>query len=146
MKREELTELGLAPEAVDKIMALHGRDVEKHKAAAQALTQNNADLTAQLSETQYTHAAENAVKGINFTSESAKKAFCAALKDASLPFENGALTGFDAFAAEYRTADPAAFATKPDGKTPVLVMPTGNTASHTLADGALRAAFGLQTK
>ena len=103
-------------------------------------------LTAQLAETQYTHAAENAVKGINFTSESAKKAFCAALKDASLPFENGALTGFDAFAAEYRTADPAAFATKPDGKTPVLVMPTGNTASHTLADGALRAAFGLQTK
>ncbi len=146
MKREELNEMGLTPEAVDTIMALHGRDVEKHKAATQALTQNNADLTEKLSETHYTYAAENAVKGMSFTSESAKRAFSTALKEAALPLENGTFTGFDAFAAAYRTADPTAFAEKPDGKTPVLVMPTGNTAPHTLADGALRAAFGLQTK
>lgn len=34
MKREDLTKLELADDVVDKIMALHGQDLEKHKAAA----------------------------------------------------------------------------------------------------------------
>ena len=34
MKREDLKEFGLSDEALDKIMALHGVDIERHKQAA----------------------------------------------------------------------------------------------------------------
>ena len=50
MKREDLKEFGLSDEALDKIMALHGVDIERHKQAA-ATQKTEADaLKAQLEE------------------------------------------------------------------------------------------------
>lgn len=55
-------------------------------------------------------------KGLKFSSKSAERAFCAALKQKALKLENGALQGFDDFLKEQREADPDAFvaqSTKP---------------------------------
>lgn len=144
MKREELSELGLRPEAVDKVMALYGRDVEKHKASARDWEKKHADdtaaLKAQLKQADYSAAASAAAKRLHFTSESARKAFFAELQAAELPLENGVLTGFDDFAQQYRAQDPTAFAAD---KEPVFVKPTGNTGVIDPPSAALRAAFGL---
>ncbi len=146
MKREELTEIGVAPELLDAVMALNGRDIEKHKAAAQRWEEkygeDTAALKAQLGDARYAHAADSAVSGLRFSSESAKKAFCAELKAASLAVENDALCGFDDFVNSYREKDPAAFAGDA-GKTPVFVRPSGGTPIHNGPRAALRAAFGL---
>ncbi|MEF9968971.1 MAG: hypothetical protein RR759_00780 [Ruthenibacterium sp.] len=147
MKREDLAELGLSAQSIDKIMALHGRDVEKNKASAQDWEQKYKDDTAalqtQLVQTQYQNAAENAVRTLKFSSESAKKAFTQALTQQKLPLAEGVMTGFDDFTAQYRQSDPAAFVSEAAAKMPVLVQPTGNTAPSTVPDSALRAAFGL---
>ncbi|MEG2930625.1 MAG: hypothetical protein RR825_02455, partial [Ruthenibacterium sp.] len=86
MKREELAELGLTAETVDKLMALHGRDVEKHKAAVQEWQQKyETDLGAlreQAAQTAYSTAAETALRGVGFSSDSAKKTFAAELRAA----------------------------------------------------------------
>lgn len=50
MKRDELTKLGLDEEAVNKIMAIHGADVEKHKQAAMESEANLKALQDQLAE------------------------------------------------------------------------------------------------
>ncbi|MEG1069942.1 MAG: hypothetical protein RSB47_03050 [Ruthenibacterium sp.] len=147
MTRENLVELGLEAQAIDKIMALHGRDVEKTKASAQDWAQKHKDDTAalqeELAQTHYQHAAENAVRALKFSSESAKKAFSQALCDQKLPLDAGALTGFDEFTAQYRASDPTAFVSESAAKMPVLVQPTGNLAPATVPNSALRAAFGL---
>lgn len=146
MKREELTELGVAPELLDPIMALNGRDIEKHKAAAQRWEEkygeDTAALKAQLGDARYTHAADRAVSALHFSSESAKKTFCAELKDAALAVEEDSLSGFDAFVSRYREKDPAAFADTA-GETPMFVRPSGGTSIHNGPRAALRAAFGL---
>lgn len=147
MKREDLTQLGLEADTVDKIMALHGRDVEKNKAAAQNWEQKHKDdtaaLQAQLTQTQYQHATENALCTLQFSSESAKKAFSQALQEAQLPLAEGKIDGLTDFTAQYRQTDPAAFIDENAAKMPVLVQPTGNVAPSTVPDSALRAAFGL---
>jgi uncharacterized protein YqgV (UPF0045/DUF77 family) len=49
MKREDLTKLGLTDDAmVDKIMALHGSDIEKHKTAAETAKASADALQVQL--------------------------------------------------------------------------------------------------
>lgn len=147
MKREELTEIGVAPELLDKIMALNGCDIEKHKTAAQhweeKYSQDTAALKAQLGDAHYARAADLAVQKLNFSSESAKKAFCAELKAAALPLENDTFQGFDAFAESYREKDPAAFA-EAAGSMPMFVRPSGGTPTHNGPRAALRAAFGLK--
>lgn len=50
MKREDLKELGLSDEALDKIMALHGADIERHKQAAASQKAEADALKAQLEE------------------------------------------------------------------------------------------------
>ena len=50
MKTEFLKELGLEQEAIDKIMAENGKDVEKHKAAAETSKTELDGLKAQLAE------------------------------------------------------------------------------------------------
>lgn len=152
MKREELAELGLAAEAVDKVMAIHGRDVEKHKSTAQEWQQKyEADtgaLREQAAEVAYEAAAQDALRGMRFSSESAKKAFAAELRAARLPVGNGALAGFDSFVEQYRAQDEAAFAATEDAKAPVIVpppvavRPTGS-AQINLREDALRRAFGI---
>ena len=46
MKRSELEALELSAEQIDKIMALHGADIETHKAATAAANKTIADLQA----------------------------------------------------------------------------------------------------
>lgn len=50
MKREELTALGITDENVDKIMAMNGRDIEKHKTAAEKAQGQVTTLTGQLAD------------------------------------------------------------------------------------------------
>jgi predicted nucleic acid-binding Zn-ribbon protein len=50
MKRDDLIKLEIAEELVDKIMALHGKSVEKHKADFAAATTELDGLKTQLSE------------------------------------------------------------------------------------------------
>ena len=50
MKREDLKEFGLSDEALDKIMALHGVDIERHKQAAASQKAEADALKAQLEE------------------------------------------------------------------------------------------------
>lgn len=50
MKREELEKLGLEKEAIDSIMALHGKDIEANKAKAAAIEAERDGLKSQLDE------------------------------------------------------------------------------------------------
>ena len=50
MKREELEKLGLEKEAIDSIMALHGRDIEANKAKISAAEAERDGLKSQLDE------------------------------------------------------------------------------------------------
>lgn len=50
MKREELTALGITDENVDKIMAMNGRDIEKHKTAAETAQGQVTTLTGQIAD------------------------------------------------------------------------------------------------
>lgn len=50
MKREELTALNVPEEAIDKIMEINGRDIEKHKAAAEVAKAKAEELSGQLGE------------------------------------------------------------------------------------------------
>ena len=48
MKKDELTALGLTDEQADKVLALNGRDIEKHKKAAEDAKAETATLQKQL--------------------------------------------------------------------------------------------------
>jgi len=50
MKREDLTKLELSDEQIDKIMALHGQDIEKHKASLSGVQTELDGLKKQLGE------------------------------------------------------------------------------------------------
>ncbi len=52
MKREDLAKLNIAGDSVDKIMALHGRDIEKHKTAVSDSEASIKALQAELLQTQ----------------------------------------------------------------------------------------------
>lgn len=140
MKREDITALGISDEAaVNKIMELHGADIEKQKNTITTLTAERDGLKTQLGEAngklsgydpewknkadaaqqaadgkvaalQYEFAAGTAVNGMKFTSESAKKAFLGDLIAKKLPLQDGKLLGYDDFAKSYKETDPGAFA------------------------------------
>lgn len=50
MKKDELTTLGLTDEQADKVLALNGRDIEKHKKAAEDAKAEVTALTQQLAD------------------------------------------------------------------------------------------------
>lgn len=50
MKKDELTTLGLTEEQADKVLALNGRDIEKHKKAAEDAKSEVTALTQQLAD------------------------------------------------------------------------------------------------
>ncbi len=50
MKKDELTTLGLTDEQADKVLVLNGRDIEKHKKAAEDAKAETATLQQQLSD------------------------------------------------------------------------------------------------
>ena len=67
-------------------------------------------------------------KGLKFSSKSAERAFCAALKQKALKLENGALQGFDDFLKEQRDSDPDAFVTQTSKPQPKFGGGSGSSA------------------
>ena len=115
------------------------------QSAADWETRYNTDTQAlkdQLESTKYGYAVENAVGGLKFTSESAKKAFLADLTAKKLPIQEGKLLGLEDFTKGYKEADPGAFA--PDDPKPSFTTGSGQKSqAGAVSDSALRAAFGL---
>ncbi len=139
MKTEELKALGLNDEQVQKVFAMNGADIERKNQTIATLTAERDTARTQLGEAnkklegydpdwktksenaarqarqqvealQSDFAAQSAVSGLKFSSESAKKAFLADLKAKKLTLQEGKLLGFDDFLADYRKTDPGAFA------------------------------------
>lgn len=50
MKREDLTKIGVGEDLVERIMAMHGQDIEKHKSATETAKAEMDALKAQLTE------------------------------------------------------------------------------------------------
>lgn len=121
---------------------LEGYDPEWKAKAAQAQT----EADARVAQIEASHAAEQAVAGLRFSSESAKKAFLADLAAKKLPVQEGKLLGFDGFAKAYKAADPGAFA--PDAPAPkITAAAPGVPAQPTTRDAAnaaFRAFFGKE--
>lgn len=95
---------------------LEGYDPDWKTKAAEAET----NARAQVEELQHDFAAERAVSGVQFSSESAKKAFLSDLKAKKLPVQEGALLGFDDYLAIYKKNDPGAFA--PEKAAPTVTV------------------------
>lgn len=139
MKTEELKALGLNDEQVQKVFAMNGADIERKNQTIATLTAERDTARTQLGEAnkklegydpdwktkaenaarqarqqvealQSDFAAQSAVSGLKFSSESAKKAFLAELKAKKLTLQEGKLLGFDDFLADYKKTDPGAFA------------------------------------
>lgn len=134
--------------ANEEIQSYKDMDIEGIKQKAGEWEQKyNTDTQAlqdQLAEANYGFAVKEAVAGIKFSSESAKKAFVADLTEKKLPLQEGKLLGLEDFTKGYRESDPGAFVPENDDKTPVFSRGTGE---YGLpgggADNALRAAMGL---
>lgn len=97
-------------------------------------------LKADLEAAEYGHMVKDAASGLQFSSESARRAFVADLTAKKLPLQDGKLLGLDDFVSAYKESDPNAFA--PEGRTPVVVS-GGSGSPATGFDDSLRAAFGL---
>lgn len=133
--------------AAGEIKSYKDLDVDgiKQKAADWEIKYNTDTqaLKDQLGAAEYGFAVQQAVSGVKFTSESAKKAFIADLTAKKLPLQEGKLLGLEDFRKEYATSDPGAFVTEDDDKTPVASK--GGTGGNltTESEDALRAAMGL---
>lgn len=133
--------------AATEIKSYKDLDVDGIKQkAADWETKYNTDtqtLKDQLAATEYGFAVQQAVSGVKFTSESAKKAFVADLTAKKLPLQEGKLLGLEDFRKEYAASDPGAFIPDDGSKTPVASKGgTGGNLPAASTD-ALRAAMGL---
>ena len=95
-------------------------DASTDKTTIETLTKNLSDLQTtynndktnwqkQLDDTKYEYAVKEKVEGLKFSSNSAKKAFMAELKEKPLQMRDGVLTGFDDFVNAYKSNDADAF-------------------------------------
>lgn len=95
-------------------------DAGADKTTIETLTKNLSDLQTtydndktnwqkQLDDTRYEYAVKEKVEGLKFSSNSAKKAFLAELKEKPLQMREGVLTGFDDFVNAYKSNDADAF-------------------------------------
>lgn len=138
MKREDLKSMNLPDDQVDKIMQLHGTDVEKQKQTIATLTAARDDLQQRLNDAntklegydpdwknkaeqaqtdasnkiqalEREYALKEQAAGLKFSSESAKKAFLADLAAKELPVQDGKVMGFDDYVKAYKANDPGAF-------------------------------------
>lgn len=155
MKTEFLKELGLEKDAIDKIMAENGKDIEAFKRDNAVLKDQIASATAnlaaanqkiaefgdldvekikqeasdwkqkaeeaqrkadeQVNAIRYEQAVSTYANGVRFTSELARKAFVAELKQKGLKLENDTLLGADDFTKQMREQNPDAFAKEKSG-------------------------------
>ena len=160
---------GITDEQLDKIMNLHGEDITAQKNTITTLTADrdglktqldtaNAKLTgydpewktkaddaakqadSKIAEMRAGYAADHAVGGLKFSSESAKKAFVADLKAKNPPVqEDGSLLGFADFATGYKKTDPSAFLS--DEKPPVITAGAPGTPTAPTTNAAANTAF-----
>lgn len=93
----------------------------------------------------YSDALKEALSGLKFSSESAKRSFLADLTERRPPMNGGKLIGLDDFVKEYRKRDPDAFAPEKQEKIPVAVRGAWS-GSNTGLDTALQIAFGLKSE
>lgn len=139
MKTEDLKALGLNDDQVQKVFAMNGAEMNDLKQQVATLTterdtartqlgdankklegydpdwktkaaEAENQAKAQVAELQHDFAAQSAVSGVKFSSESAKKAFLSDLKAKKLPVQEGKLLGFDDYLKSYKESDPGAFA------------------------------------
>lgn len=134
-------------EAGEEIQSYKDMDIDGIKAkAGEWETKYNNDTKAlkeQLDSANYGFAVKEAVSGLKFTSESAKKAFILDLTSKKLPIQDGNLLGLEDFAKAYKENDPGAF--ESDIKPPMWSKGTGvETPASPLA--SLRSAMGLPDK
>lgn len=149
MKTEDLKALGLNDDQVQKVFAMNGAEMNDLKQQVATLTteRNTArthlgeankklegydpewrskaekaenDAKAQVAELQHDFAAERAVSGVQFSSDSAKRAFLSDLKAKKLPLQEGKLLGFDDYLKSYKESDPGAFA--PEKAAPTVTV------------------------
>lgn len=116
------------------------------KAAADWETKYNTDtqkLKDDLAAANYGFAVKEAVSGLKFSSESAKKAFVADLTEKKLTLQDGKLLGLEDFTKAYQEADPGAFVPEDDDHTPIFSRGTGGGGNAGGGLAALRAAAGL---
>lgn len=168
MKREELKSMGLNDEQVQKIMDIHGADIEKQKSLIYTLTAERDSLKQTLAEAntklegydpQWKDKADQAqneaqaqvekikrgyllkekTAGLKFSSESARRAFLADLEAKNLPIQEDQLLGLDDFVKKYRESDPGAFVS--EEKPPVFSGPTPGPAGAGTAKDQANAAF-----
>ena len=150
MKREDLKAFNLSDDDVQKIMDLHGADIEKQKRSIETLTaerndfksrleeansklegydpewktkaeQAQADADTRIQKIQRGYLLKETAGGIKFSSESAKKAFLSDLEAAELPVQEDKILGFEDFLKQYRDKDPSAFL--PDKPVPAITVP-----------------------
>lgn len=171
MKRDEVKALipGITDEQLDRIMDLHGADIERHKQTVQTLTAERDAARTQLDDAnkklegydpdwkqkaaeagrkaseqvealQRGYAAERVAAGLKFSSESAKRAFVSDLNAKNLPVQDGRLLGADEFVKEWREADPAAFA--PEKTPPSFTVGGHNRAPRQISQDLLDAKYG----
>lgn len=100
--------------------------------------QIQAEAAKKVTEADYRAAAVESIAGIQFSSNSAKKAFLEELKAKALPLENGKIMGFDDFHKAYKENDPDAF--KSSETTPKFTAPSNGQAPI----DEVRAALGLK--
>lgn len=133
-------------EAKTEIKSYTDMDIDGIKAkAGEWETKYNTDTQAlkdQLEAANYGFAVKDAVAGIKFSSESAKKTFVTDLTAKKLPLQEGKLLGLEDFTKTYQESDPGAFVPEGDDKTPIATRGGGG-GPILGADAALRAAFGL---
>lgn len=131
-------------EANTTIQAYKDLDIEGIKqSAANWETKYNTDTQAlqeQLEKTKYGYAVKQAVSGLKFSSESAKKAFVEELTGKKLPLEGEKLLGLEDFTKSYKETDPGAFA--PEVEPPTFTM-GGTSKTQIGSEASMRSAFGL---
>lgn len=149
MKTEDLKALGLNDDQVQKVFAMNGAEMNDLKQQVATLTterdtartqlgdvnkklegydpdwktkaaEAENQAKAQVAELQHDFAAQSAVSGVKFSSESAKKAFLSDLKAKKLPLQEGKLLGFDDYLKSYKESDPGAFA--PEKAAPTVTV------------------------
>lgn len=149
MKTEDLKALGLNDDQVQKVFAMNGAEMNDLKQQIATLTTERDtarthlgeankklegydpewrakaekaenDAKAQVAELQNDFAAERAVSGVQFSSDSARRAFLSDLKAKKLPLQEGKLLGFEDYLKSYKESDPGAFA--PEKAAPTVTV------------------------
>ena len=101
-------------------------------------------LKDDLAAANYGFAVKDAVSGMKFSSESARKTFISELTAKKLPLQDGKLLGLDDFTEKFKADDPSAFQSEEDND-PLFTRGTGGKGVSNGANAAMRAAFGLTT-